>query len=532
MDLRRTLWIHAWLQLALFIGLAVVANRISSEAFGRWDLTADQRYTLSEVARRTMNKVERPLLARVYYSRDLEAPYNNHREALLDKLEELRAYSGGFMEIEELDVDGDPEVAEEAQREGIQPIQYRFKSYDRSEVKTVFLGVSLLYGQKALPLDGLVSIETFEYELVRGIKKLTTDLEDVPVVGWLRGYGAPDPTTQPEGSPLAALWKDLAEQYGVTPVDLGGDEGVPDEVDALLIIGPQQRLPLRAQYQIDQFLMRGGSIAAFLGTMRPDFEAMRAVPVRHDLDALLAHYGVRLQRDTILDREHNEVFPVPVKIGGRVRRVQVNYPLIPVTNDFERSSPIVNRLDRVLLPFASSLELEDDLGPNLDGQVIVRTLPESTRVESLRYLAPEVFRSVDPAEEQGSFPVAAQVAGRFRSFFTDRPIPPPVGMAVDDPSFQPDPASKIIDGAPARLVVVSSADFSANNLPFVFNAVDWMTGDTDLLAIRTELADVDVLEPPPRATVTFWRLGIVGVPLALLLLLGLVVFLSNRRSTA
>ena len=85
--------LNNWLQLFLVIGIVVVANLWSSKHFTRLDLTKEGQYSLEMSTRALVWKLEKPLYAKVFFTQGLQSPYNNHEEILLDKLEELQAYS-------------------------------------------------------------------------------------------------------------------------------------------------------------------------------------------------------------------------------------------------------------------------------------------------------------------------------------------------------------------------------------------------------------------------------------------------------
>ena len=137
MDLRRSLLTNTWAQLVLVIGIVIAANTWASGTFARLDLTADRVYSLDLSTRALLYRLDKPLLAKVYFTKGLQAPYNNHEQILLDKLEDFRAYSKGLMDIEVADPTGLKELTEEAQRFGIEPIQYRYRSAQVTELKKV-----------------------------------------------------------------------------------------------------------------------------------------------------------------------------------------------------------------------------------------------------------------------------------------------------------------------------------------------------------------------------------------------------------
>ena len=61
--------------------------------------------------------------------------------------------------------------------------------------------------------------------------------------------------------------------------------------------------------------MRGGALGVFATNTKPDMRTLRAQSVYHGLDGLLGHYGVRLNRDLVVDRKQNGVMNFPVRQG-------------------------------------------------------------------------------------------------------------------------------------------------------------------------------------------------------------------------
>lgn len=529
MDLRHRLLRHTWLQAVLVVAIAVLANHLASAAFWRIDLTADQRYTLARASIRSVAGLERPLVARMYFTRGLEAPYADHEVAVRQLLEELRAWSGGQLQLEVVDPTADPTRADEAERFGIEPIQYRFRNSQRAEVRAVYMGVSLVYGDRQEVVNPIVSLDALEYEIVRAVGNLTRAEDAQKTVGWLIGNGEPDPSRFDDENPIGKLRTLISSRYVLRTVTLGADGAVPEEVDALLIIGPQQPMPERTQYQLDQFLMRGGRIALFLSGTKPDLNTRRLSEVRHDLYPWLGHLGVRVNRDLVVDRLHHEQLSLPVDVKGKRQAVSVPHPLIPVTDDKNAASAIVRGLDRLTLPFVSSIELVDPLPTGVEATWLVRTEAESGAVQGLRSVLPAAVAEPAAGERAGPHTVAWALSGRFSSFWSEREIPKPPPSA-DGSVVEDDPRSKVDEGAEARVIVVGSADFVANNLAFVENAVDWLLDDPSLLEIRARADATRRLEvlTPDRAWA--FKLGILGVPAAVLTLGALFAAWRARRS--
>lgn len=518
MDARRNLRLNALLQL-LLVGLVVVlANVLVARHFTRVDLTDDRLYTLDLVTRNLMGKLERPLVAKVYFTRGLEAPYNNNEQILTDKLEDLRAYSKGWMDIQVQDPGDRQDLQEEAGRFGIAPIPYLYTSAARRELKQVYMGLALVYGGKQEVLPAIANTDALEYELARAVKNLLSTEEPKTVAF---SYGSGEPSLQAASGALGTLAKSIRERYRLAQIQLGGAGLLPEEIDALIVLGPQQPVSARAQYQIDQLLMRGGSVAFFLSNVKPDMRALRPQNVPHGLDALLLRYGVKLNHDIVIDRNQNGRFPFPVRQGDKVVRQAVNYALMPKATMLNRSTTLTKGSDSLLFPFASTLALSDGLPATLDAQVIASSSSESGRVSGLRTIDPGVFGARLSSEEIGSFPLLITLTGTLDSAFTEGSPPQPPPGSPEDPAMTPDtPSSRLRESAPTRIAVAGSADFVGNNLPFMLNLVDWMVADEDLVNIRAKAVELPELTAPEPGRALVLKAINLGGGAALLLLLG------------
>ena len=191
MDTRRRLLAHSWLQLVLVGAIVVLANTWGAGSFLRLDLTEDKLFSLDLATRVLVSKVERPLTAKVYFTKGLQAPYNNHEQVLVDTLEDMRAYSGGLMDIEVTDPTNLKELEEEARRFGIEPIQYRYRGEGVTEMRKVHMGLALVYGDKQEILPAITDVSNIEYELARAMKGLVTD-EERRTIGWTTANGEPN----------------------------------------------------------------------------------------------------------------------------------------------------------------------------------------------------------------------------------------------------------------------------------------------------------------------------------------------------
>ena len=520
---------ESWLRLWLMVGVVFLANHLSSRHFVRLDLTADQVHSISPASTQVLSKLERPLVAKLIFTPELGAPYNNVEAQVLERLEAFRAYSNGQMEIQVLHPMGSKSDKEKAEQFGVSSIQYRFRDHDRLEMKSVYMGLALVYGDAQVAINPITGAKTLEYQLAAAIHSLTEGAESRKVVGYLQGNGEPDLAGFSGDNPLAKLYQRLSTRYEMRPVVLGADEGVPADVDAMLVVGPTIPVTTRSQYQLDQYLMGGGPIAMFLSSTRPDFKRYRADELNHGLHALVGHYGVTLSKDLLIDRSSNEQMSLPMDVGGRRRMVPLNYPLLPVTRAFSSVSPVSRGLDRAVLPFVSTVSLASTLPVGVYGDVWLSTEESAASLRGVMHIRPDVVSRAVPGEVVGAHPVAVGLTGSFESFFANRPVPMIPGLPSDDPRNRAQLQDRLLDGAPARLAVVGSADFIANNADYLLNTVDWMVKDPILMQIRSRDGKPATLSAPDESSIGMIRL-LVGFGPLLLLLTGLGVRLARRRA--
>ena len=303
MDLRRNLLANAHLQLGLVWAIVVLANLLAAQHFVRLDITRERLHSLDEASKQLAGKLDKPMVVRAWFTRGLEAPYNNHEQVFRDKLDEFRAYAHGKMKIEIVDPESNPEALKDTQRYGIQPLDYTVREADRAELRRIWMGAVLLYGDRQVVLPSLADQSSLEYDLASAIHQLQQRSEERPIIGISTGHNEPD-LSKPEG-PLRTLVEGLAKKAALVAIPLGGAGQIPKEVDALLIIGPQRPFSDRALYQVDQFVMRGGALGAFLMNVRPDLKTYRPQSVLSGLEPLLGHWGVQVGRNVVVDRVAN-----------------------------------------------------------------------------------------------------------------------------------------------------------------------------------------------------------------------------------
>ena len=79
--------------LLITIVVLVVMNWISSEVYERFDLTQDQRYTLSEASKNTLANVDSPIIVDVFLKGSFPPEFRRLQVETRQLLEEFSAYN-------------------------------------------------------------------------------------------------------------------------------------------------------------------------------------------------------------------------------------------------------------------------------------------------------------------------------------------------------------------------------------------------------------------------------------------------------
>lgn len=520
--MRRILLANSHLQMLLTLVIVLLANALAAQHIVRVDLSDAKLYSLDAGSKAVVQRLDRPITARVYFTPGLGAPYQNHRQFVVDKLNEFAAYSQGRMTVEVLDPAASRALTEAATGFGLQQLDYTYREQDRSELRKIWMGAVLIYGDRHEVLPSITALDGLEYQLASAFQRLATKRDDLKTLGWTVGHGEPDFRT--EQGPVRTLTSELGKKFILRALPLGGAGSVPEEVDAVLVVGPQRPMSERALFQLDQFVMRGGALAAFVTNTRPDLKSMRPLRVSGGLEPLLGNFGVQVNRDLVLDRVQNGQMRFPVRAAGGQGYRELNFALIPKALELSPESVVVSGLDSITFPFASTISLAEDLPVGAQALALARSSASSGVVAKLETLDPVKLQNVLSSEKRGPFILMAQVKGAFRSFFETRgtPMPDPDFPNItsgnpDDDGAAPAESPMIIEGGQTRLIVAGSADVVASNIPLLLNIADWLVADEALLGIRGKVGAIPSLRPTHTGERTLGRVVVLGwVPVVLL----------------
>ena len=506
------------LSLAAFILCFLITNRV----WFRLDLTRNKAYTISEVSRNLHREIADQVRITYFVSDKLRQNYPVPGE-IADLINEYAAHSRGKIRF----IQRDPAKAElvrEIEQLGIFPQQIQVTERNEITLATVYTGILIEYLDREAVMPVVFSLDTLEYDLTSRIRALVRNVErDLGIV-------VGDAYRQFSGD-FGFLQRELFTS-GFRMRQINPDDEIPSTLQALIVLGGVEDLDEEQLHRIDRYILGGGNVLfavdGIVVDTRGNLDARAAMD--QGLLAMLANYGVVVRRAMVLDRTalnisfqsqgwlgtvHQTVrYPHWISVLG-----QAGNPEHPVTADFQG-------LD---LFWASPLELNPP--PGITAEILFTSTNNAWLQVNSFVTNPLQTQFFGEELEQtlGTRILGASLSGVFSSAFESPPL--------------------TSDGRqnPSRLIIVGDMEFASNfmqinrgegrNLDFLIKAVEWLSNDEDIVAIRGRegpLGRLDRISDPERrdAAMAFSRVfNTVFMPIAVILA-GLFICLRRKAKTA
>jgi gliding-associated putative ABC transporter substrate-binding component GldG len=523
----RSKTVYGWTTTVIVLAIVVVANAVSTNFFKRLDLSEGRIFSLYPASKRVVGDLNDTFLVKAYFSKDLPAPYNTNAKFVQDKLEEYRAYGKGRFRFEFVDPSDDAELEQEAQKHRIPPVQVQVLEQDQFQSKRAYMGLVFMYQdrQDAIPVvDNPLGLE---YEITSTIKKLTSESEQLPVVGFLTGH------QEPGLNELNIVQQVFQKQYQIRAVDVSNGQRVADDVTVLVIASPRTRFTDWEKYAVDQFIMNGGKVAFLIDKVNADLNTQRATPISLQMDEWLTNYGVMVANNLVGDIVNPGILSIQQQQGAFRMVSQVPFPFIPAFREFNRTNVMVKDLERVSLYFASVVDTSAAREQSLRVEPLFFSSEKSSVQERVFNINP-TERWTAEQFDRGPQVMAAVVSGSFTSYFKDKDVPAPndtteATPALEDTTLTASPESRLVVIGDGEFFVDSKGGNDRDNLLFFQNMIDWLAQDEDLITIRSrEVTDRSLrpISPPGRRFVKVAH--IVGNPL-LVVVIGIATWQIRRR---
>jgi gliding-associated putative ABC transporter substrate-binding component GldG len=514
-------------RVAIIGGILILLNIVSVRLFGRLDLTKNSLYTLSDASKNLVKSLDDRLTVKAYFTEELPAPYNNIRRTVLDQLNEYKAYAKGNLQFEFIDPSGE-KGEQEAQQQGIQPVQVQVINDDKMELKRGYMGMVLLYEDKKEVIPVIQNTSTLEYDLSSTMKRLTQKTQKK--IAFLSGQG--EATPMPSGLPpqmqqqmgaseLRRVQEVLSKQYDVQTADVSNGQQISSDFAALIVVSPKQEFKEVAKYQIDQYIMRGGKVAFLLNKVDGDLQQRFGRTIELKLEDMLEHYGLRINPDLIRDGKCAPISIVQQQGGFQIQS-QIQFPYIPIISDFSRDNMMTKNLQSLVLGFVSSVDTTALAAKGLHAEILARSSKQSGRQTQFFMFDPMQQWTRDQFTESG-IPIAVVLTGKFSSFYANKPIPSDTGA-----NASPIPGPTINQGLDTRIILVGDGDFvkdqfvrGSDNMTFFANIVDYLVDDAGLISIRSKDVSMAPLEQVSDGSKKMYKYGTMLLPPIAVMLFGL-----------
>ena len=489
----------------------------------RFDLTEGSLYTLTQGTKKLVGELEQPVNLKFYFSaKQAEGvpQLRNYAARVKELLQEYVRHSGGRVALEVIDPEPFSEEEDEAASYGLQKVPLS------NGGREVFMGLvaevqSPASGESAGQEDsarheviGFFSLEKekfLEYDISHLIYGVSQSQK--PKLGLISsvsvsGGGFDMATRQPSESWMSI--EQLKELYEVQ--DLGATvTEIADDISVLLLILPN--LSEQTQYAVDQYILRGGHALVFLDPFAESVGGYGGGAEKSaHLERLLGAWGVEMVRDRFVADEQ-AALSITAQNGRTVRHLGI---LGYGPDNFEARDAVMGTLKTVNFSSAGALLKKE--GATISFEPLVQSSTRAALLDSsqlaMLFDPRTLYKDFQPDGER--YTLIARLTGQVKTAFPDgmpKKAQTKPGANSSEDAGKAEKQEEHTLSFPhlnessdsVNVILVSDTDVITNRLwvqvsnffgqqvatPFasngdmVVNMVDSLTGNTDLVAIRS-----------------------------------------------
>ena len=546
----------------MILVIALIAiNVISGTFYKRFDLTTDNRYTLSESATQIIEAIESPIRIDVFLKgEDFPSEFRRLQNETKQLLEEFAALNNNivFNFINPLEDESTRErnIQQLTQR-GLKPMQLSVQESGKSTQAVIFPYALASYNEQTvvIPLvknkigasqQELVnnSVQNLEYTFADGFSKLTNPKRRKIAI--LKG------NKQLEDKYIANFVKKLGEYYYIAPFTLDSVASNPQSTlkdikgfDLIISAKPTEAFTEEEKLVLDQYTMNGGKSLWLIDAVAMEKDSLYnatgtnyAVSRDLNLTDFFFKYGIRINPYMV-----STLYSAPITLamgeGSQSQFQHLKWPYSPLARS-SSNHPIVNNLNLVKFDFANQI---DTLKNNLDKTILLETAPLTKLEGTPKEVSLElVTQDQDPQTfDKGNQTLAVLLEGEFNSVYSNRVKPFKLEKNLNK-------------SIPSKMIVIADGDVIKNdvtrNVPqelgfdrwtgqtygnkeFLLNAVNYLLDDNGLINIRSkEIAVAFLNQEKITSEKTKWQLINILLPLILLAAFGLVFNYLRKKKYA
>ncbi len=491
------------IMLVIMAALYVIAGVVKF----RVDFTEDKLYTLSDGTKAILKKLDTPVQVRFYCTQSASTMpvfLKTYAQRVEDLLTEYRKVSGGNIEIKKFDPQPDSEAEDSANLDGVEGQMI-------TSGEKIYLGVavSCLDAKTTISFLSPEREKLLEYDLSRAVSQVvTTQKPVVGVMSALQVFGEFNPMMMQMGragrSDPWVFVSELKRDFTVKQVDMNTDK-IDDDVKVLFVVYPRD-ITDKAQYAIDQFVLRGGKLIAFLDPLSiVDSRSGANNPMQRNMSSgatmekLLKAWGVDMDKGKVAA---DLTFATRINRSGQA---EVAPAVLSLNSEAVDTNDVVtSQIDNLLLPFAGAFT-----GTPADGlkkTVLLRTTSDGQLVDKMmaEFSGENVSKEFSASGKQ--YDLAIRLAGKFKTAFPEGK-PKDADAKDDKKADKPDDQTPSLKESRSEGVVVLVADADMlydqfcvqvqnvfgqrivipqnANLNLAQNLVEQMAGDQNLIGVRS-----------------------------------------------
>ncbi len=476
----------------------------------RMDCTQDKLYTLSNATKSTLKKLDRKLTIRFYYSKDvpqMPVGFKNYAKRIDDMLREYEIFSNGNIRIERLNPKPDTDAEDSANLDGIAGQGSGALGLDEN----IYLGMAIRSGDNlvSLPFLSPEREAQLEYDVTRAILSVTHPTKrKVGIISSIRVFGGIDnPAMMMQGQggmkPAWLIITELKKEYDVTEIQMTAEE-IPSDIDMVIAIHPKEASE-QLQFALDQFVLRGGRLIAFLDPMsvadlqnQPQQQMQYMPPnAASTLDKLLSAWGIDFNLDKVVidrtcatpiqTRANSQPENMPNVLSLEEKHIGNNDPsmaqlasIMMLNAGAFSGTPAEGLTKTVLLSSSDDSAMLEKYMTQRSGEDILRDFQSDEKPKELAIRLTGTFKTAFPEGKPGSKDDKDEKANKPADFLKESAKPGAVVLVGD--------VDMLYDPFCVRQGNIFGQTFYQplnNNLDMVQNLAEAMSGDAVLFEIRS-----------------------------------------------
>lgn len=444
--------------LLLLGGILAGVNIAADRVFARFDWTADNRYSLSRASRELVRSLPDPVVVKYVRTPALPEPYETQGRYIRDLLSEFRAASRGRWTVETVTPDNSDASVSDLARLGLESARFTQMASDQFQVREGFLGLVLFYQDQQDVIPFVKNANNLEYEIASRLRVMSQKKKKT--LFFVSNHNEVSPQHMKQG-PAARLF----EEFHVEPTRLSLKDDPGIWPDAVFLLGPQNKLNDDELDALDRYISSGVPVVVALNRRVVMPNSFRSIAQETGLESYLAHYGVNVDREFILDERCQNIV-----MQSRENAYYVSYWPFVMANNLNKDHVAVRNLDVLAFPYANAVSPSFGDGAPLAFTPLARSSEKSWVWEGAYNVDPPSLlaqRQSQSPSRRGPFTLAAVVEGSTVTFRAPQRSVPNLRLVVLGTSYFANPQFPHPDGNPL----------------FILALAQWLTQDGQYLAM-------------------------------------------------